>query len=176
MLRRSALMSTLIAVLWASATMAAEPLLLVDANSPEPAWQRLPKSALSFMSMELGELRRNLTLAPSVYDLYFPQSDYYDSVALPVLSARGHASYRIEVVGQLYDRTRTDLLNIPDSVVSGDALRNSTSRSTFDQSLAVGLGASYNVRDDIAVQALFSTGTLPNYGDSNLAMGVSLRF
>lgn len=140
-------------------------------------WRQQADAVYQVVSEELGRLRSNLVVAPSVADTWFPTSDFYQSVTVPVLSARGSSAYRVELVGQLYDSDRGYLLNIENGSMANAWFHHYGNTSTLASAdLAVGMGASYNLRDDVALQALFSTGSLPHYGESNMAVGVSLRF
>ena len=146
-------------------------------DGPVDGWRQQADAVYQVVSDELLRLRGNLVVAPSVADTWFPASDFYQSVTVPVLSARGSRAYRVELVGQLYNSDRGYLLNIENGSMASawfNHYGDSTTLASAD--LAVGMGASYNLRDDVALQALFSTGSLPHYGESNMAVGVSLRF
>lgn len=145
--------------------------------APANSWRQQADQVYQAVSHELNLLRTNLVVAPSVADTWFPASDFYQSVTLPVISARGSSAYRLELVGQLYDSERGYLLNVDEGSLANSWFQNYGSVPALsDADLAIGMGASYNLRDNMAVQALFSTGSLPHYGESNMAVGVSLRF
>lgn len=153
------------------------PTVVCAEEQPVDGWRQQADAVYQAVSDELNLLRTNLVVAPSVADSWFPASDFYQSVTLPVVSAKGSSAYRLELVGQLYDSERGYLLNIEEGSLANSWFQNyGTAPALTDADLAVGMGASYNLRDNVAVQALFSTGSLPHYGESNMAVGVSLRF
>ncbi|MBQ1782553.1 MAG: hypothetical protein II007_02770 [Gammaproteobacteria bacterium] len=140
-------------------------------------WRQQTVAVYQVVSDELLRLRSNLVVAPSIAETWFPASDFYQSMTVPVLSAHGSSAYRVELVGQLYDNDRGYLLNIENGSMANAWFHHYGNSPTLaDADLAVGMGASYNLRNDVALQALFSTGNLPHYGESNVAVGVSLRF
>lgn len=141
------------------------------------SWRQQAGAVYQAVSDELDRLRSNVVVAPSLADSWFPVSDFYQAVTVPVISARGSSAYRVELVGQLYDSEQGYLLNVESGSVANSWFHNyGNTPALVDADLAVGMGASYNLRDDVALQALFSTGSLPHYGESNVAVGVSLRF
>jgi len=140
-------------------------------------WLNRASGAYNIVLTELNQLKESVAVAPSVATTYFPTSDFYESVVVPVLSAKGSSPYQVELVGQFYDRNHIYLLNVQqDSPASAWFNHYGRSSGFGNKDLAVGMGASYSLDQDVAIQALFSTGDLPNYGDSNMAVGISLKF
>ena len=113
---------------------------------------------------------------PTLVEQFFPTSDFYQSFALPLLSS-GESGLRFEEVGQLYDRDQSYLLSVqrgsPSDVWFSHYSRH---RSLHDSDLALGLGATIPLDNRSSLRAIFSNGSLPNHGDSTMALGLAVRY
>ncbi len=114
---------------------------------------------------------------PTLTEQFFPASDFYQSFALPLLSSGGEHGLRFEVVGQLYDRDQSYLLSVQrGSPADAWFSHYSRHRSLHDSDLALGLGATIPLDGRTSLRALFSNGSLPNHGDSTMALGLAVRY
>ena len=114
---------------------------------------------------------------PTLAEQFFPASDFYQAFTLPLLSSGGEHGLRFEVVGQLYDRDQSYLLSVQrGSPADAWFSHYNRHRSLHDSDLALGLGATIPLDGRTSLRALFSNGSLPNHGDSTMALGLAVRY
>ncbi|GAA5217624.1 hypothetical protein ACFSJ3_07215 [Corallincola platygyrae] len=149
---------------------------LTGVDPQQDSWATLPTQAYTAVAQSFREVYDNAKFAPSAKESYFPDSKLYKMVALPVVAVPYlEDGYQVEVFGQFYNKERHDLLNMG----SDDPLYHyyaGEEAGNLNNDFAVGFGTSYLINEDMTLQTMFSTGAIPNHGDSNIAVGLDVSF
>ncbi|TAA48189.1 MULTISPECIES: hypothetical protein [Corallincola] len=151
-----------------------------DQQTPMPTSKQdplsLPATAYELITNTLSDVYQKAKFAPSAQESYFPDSKLYEMVALPMVAIPYlDDGYQVELFGQFYDKQRNDLLNIG----ADDPLYHyyaGEQTGVLNKDFAIGFGTSYLINKDVTVQTMFSSGAIPNHGDSNVAVGIDISF
>lgn len=123
------------------------------------------------------ELKTHVKLLPPASSYYFQsQSQLYDYFSVPLI---GYAStgrrLQLELFGQWYDKKTYCLTHLSSDSALAHYFPDSTDEY-FDRDFAMGLGANFRLGESSSLQTLFSTGSIPGLGDSNLAISFEFQY
>jgi hypothetical protein len=149
-------------------------------NSPlseaDDQWQNSPLALYQIVASKLDTFYRRAQFASAPTDNYFTDSKLYKMVALPMVSVPFlEDGYQIELFGQFYNKQRNDLLNLS----SDDPMYSyyvGSESAAMARNFAIGLGNSFIINKDVTLQTMFSSGAIPNHGDSTMAIGIDVSF
>ena len=121
-----------------------------------------------------GRYKNHIEILPSPSDYYFDSSSFYDYIAMPLFGLPAHRIH-VELIGQVYDPIQYQLTNRSQDDVLQDYQPNGE-LNWSDAKVALGLGASMAIAHNIRLQSMYTTGTLPGFGASNVAMTMQFKF
>jgi len=138
-------------------------------------YSTLPRGdALQKIHLVFDNLYQQTEMLPSVSSSYFHESSLYDLYALPLTLTSARDGVQFEVFGQLFDQRSQLLSNMSQDAVLYSYMERRQDYQRTD--VALGFGFGYEMSKDVLLKTLFSTGSIPGYGDSNLAIGVEVAY
>ncbi|MCM2679981.1 hypothetical protein [Echinimonas agarilytica] len=132
------------------------------------------QSSYNSVYQSLADYSHRIELLPAATSSYY-RSDaaLYEYMAVPIIAVPG--DIRLEVFGQAYDPDYYLLSNIDKDNVYRNYLPNGV--MDWNQAeMAVGFGTSLALEDGVNFRTVYTTGTIPGLGDSNVAMSLEFDF
>jgi len=152
--------------------------VVFDSNAqlfaPKGYVSSLSAESLHELSRAFGNLYDKTEVLPSVSRSYFHESSLYNLYALPLTLTPSRDGVQFEVFGQFYDQRYQPLCNMSRNSVLYPYMERRQNYEHTD--LALGFGLGLEMTKEVSLKTLLSTGTIPGYGDANLAIGFEVAY
>ncbi|MCE2594882.1 hypothetical protein K6Y31_08650 [Motilimonas cestriensis] len=135
----------------------------------------LPTATYRDLSTTFAQLYNKTLLTTDITNSAFNDTTLYDLVAFPLLSTPTN-NLQFEVFGQLYDKKNIAYSQMSHSHAMYEFYSQNKQINQKKENVAVGFGMSFDLEKDVQVKTLYSTGQIPGYGDSQLSLGVEVKY